>query len=101
MDTTEEGKHMDIKTKAKIVGEAWLSTRGVEQWASVHHYLDIGFPLAFAASNGFATLTKKGEGIVDEAYSVIIKSLSLDLYKDYESFEDLLDENIMNNVEKD
>lgn len=92
---------MDTKTKAKIVSEAWLSTRGIEQWKSVHHYLDIGFPLAFASDNGMATLTKKGSAIIDEAYAVIINSLSLDINKEYESFDDLLDENITNNTEQE
>lgn len=88
---------MDTKTKAKIVSEAWLSTRGIEQWESVHRYLDIGFPLAFAAENGMATLTKKGTAIIDEAYGVIVKSLGLDLDTEYESFDQMLDDNITAN----
>lgn len=58
---------MDIKTKARIVNEAWDATRDpdkgkqpFEQWKTVHHYLDLGFPLAFAFDNGYITLTKKG-----------------------------------------
>jgi len=105
MDTTEEGKHMDIKTKTEIVAQAWHMTRedGVplEQWKSVHHYLDLGFPLSFAAYNGYATLTKRGSEIVDESYNIIAKALSVDPNKDYASFEDMLDENIMNNTEQE
>ena len=99
---------MDTKTKAEIVAQAWDATRDrsngmkpFEQWESVHRYLDIGFPLAFAVTSGMVTLTKRGTDIIDESYGIIAKALSLDLNKDYESFEDMLDENIMNNIEKE
>lgn len=92
---------MDIKTKARIVGEAWLSTRGIEQWASAHHYLDIGFPLSFAVAHDYVTPKRKANEIIEESYNVLAAALSIDPNKDYQSFEDMLDENIMLQVEKE
>lgn len=84
---------MEFDTKASIVAEAWLVIREVEQWNDVAKYADLGFPLAYAHENGFATLSKQGQVLVEETYSIIRDTLGIEDI-DYEDFEAMLDANI-------
>lgn len=90
---------MDIKTKTKIVAEAWMGTRGIEQWKSIHHYLDLSFPLAFAIDSGYVEATQATDNFITEAFAIIATSLGLDPDAEYDSFEAMLDLNIDNQEE--
>lgn len=87
---------MDFDKQADIVSDCWMITRGVEPWQDLHKYLDLGFPLAYSHVNEFAELTDKGKALVEEAYSIILRTLHIE-DKEYEDFEALLDENIAQN----
>lgn len=69
---------MEFETKLQIVADAWIATKGQEAWRELREYGDIGFPLAYAVSAGFAKL--KGEQprhFIEEVYSLILASLEL------------------------
>lgn len=93
---------MDFDTKADIVSDCWMTTREIEAWKQLHKYLDLGFPLAYAHVNDFATLDDKGKALVDEAYDIIVATLSISADVDYADFEAMLDANIaLNEKEED
>ncbi len=93
---------MDFNTKADIVSDCWMTTREIEAWKQLHKYLDLGFPLAYAQINDFATLNDKGKALVDEAYDIIVATLTIPADVDYADFEAMLDANIaLNEKEED
>lgn len=92
---------MDFDTKADIVSDCWMTTREIEAWKQLHKYLDLGFPLAYAHLNKFAVLENKGKALVDEAYDIIVATLSIPADVDYKDFEAMLDANIALNENKD
>lgn len=82
---------MDTKTKAALVGEAWLATRGLEQWEKLHYYLDIGFPLCFAVANDYVTSKKKGNVVIEDSWDVLTKVMGIDPEGTYKNFAEMLD----------
>ena len=79
---------MNYQEKERVVAQAWFVIMANEDWADVKKYGDIGFPLAYAAQNGFATLNKGGKEFVEEVYQILLQALDIPDV-DYESFSQM------------
>ena len=51
---------------------------------------DIALPLSYLVDNDFATITDKANSYIEETWSMLCKTLSVDPEGDYESGDDML-----------
>jgi hypothetical protein len=85
---------MDIKSKAGVVAECWMIVRNEEAWEQLIKYGDLGFPLAYAFTEGAIELNEQGENLVTEIYDVILASLNIPADEEYADFEAVLDKHL-------
>ena len=85
---------MDIKTKAGIVAECWMIVRNEDAWQQLIKYGDLGFPLAYAYTEGAIDLKERGAALVSEVYDVMLASLNIPADEEYKDFEAVLDKHL-------
>lgn len=84
---------MNFQSKAKIVGECWLTTRSDPQWAELNKYADLGLPLGYACSANLVEPNEQAISFVEETYDLLVAILEIPT-KDYKDFEEMLQQNI-------
>jgi hypothetical protein len=77
--------------KAKILSDLRIATMEQEVWQAFHKWADLGLPLAALVTYGFAESTEKGDAVIDETYSMLLKVLELPEDAEFDSLKDLFD----------
>ena len=80
---------MKYKDKERIVGESWFAIMANKSWKEVQKFGDLGFPLAYGATNGLCVVEEgQGQEYVVEVYDVLLKSLGIP-EGEYESWSEM------------
>lgn len=68
---------MELKTKAQILADLYVATKGQTAWANFLNYADLGIPLSIAYIYGYIELKPEGENLITDAYDTLIKVLEI------------------------
>ena len=94
---------MDTIQKAEVITE--FSTDSVAIKSGLHDdffsYNDLGIPLAIAVNAKLCELNDEGIEIINETFIELCKTMNIDPTKEYNDYDEMLDESIENNDEKD
>ena len=58
-----------------ILAELWLDYREDDAFTELFEYADLAFPLAFAMQYGIIDTTERAEGIISEAFGLLLDTL--------------------------
>lgn len=76
--------------KCDILGELWINYKEDEVFADFIAYNDLGLPMAYMASEGFAELTDAAIPYVEETYELFLQALGLE-DSGWDSLNDILE----------
>lgn len=80
----------ELDRRCRIVADAWLAMRDSDNWQQLVRYGDVGFPLGYAVSQGFAVCTPQGAASIDEMYQLIVTKLGVLNHAHHATFAELL-----------
>ena len=80
----------EFDRRCRIVADAWLAMRDKETWQPLVRFGDVGFPLAYAVSQGFAVASPQGAASIDEMYQLIVTKLGVLNHAHHATFAELL-----------
>lgn len=92
---------MDIPGKIEAIVEFSTDTVKIatELYDDFFQQNDLGIPLAIAVNANLATLNDEGVKIIEETFIELCKAMEIDVNKDYEDYDEMLDESIKNDEE--
>lgn len=79
-----------FSNQCEILADLWLNYRTDESFVDFIEYNDIGLPLAYAVSNGIATVNDLGSKLIQETFALLLEGLGLD-DTGLDNLDDLLD----------
>ena len=68
----------EFDAKAEILSDLWLNYRSEASFEDFVAYNDLGLPLSYAAAFGLATLSKEGEGMIEETFDLLLAALEIE-----------------------
>jgi hypothetical protein len=71
---TETG-NTTYESMVSILAELWLDYREDDAFEELFEYADLAFPLAFAMQYGIIDTTERAEGIIHEAFGLLLDTL--------------------------
>jgi hypothetical protein len=80
----------------EILADVWMDYRDDEAFTALMEFADIGFPLAWAISNGVVPNTDQAEDFVRNTWDLLLKTLNVQ-DTGFESMTDLFDTSELNN----
>ncbi len=63
---------------AQILGELWVGLEGDPRLADLFELNNLGFPLAYAHTNGLSTITDKGKVYITQTWERVLEEFFLD-----------------------
>lgn len=79
----------DFSNVCEILSDLWMEYREDEEFSDFIDYNDIGLPLAYAVTNSLATLTKQGQTMIEETWSLFLVGLDVE-DTGFDSLDDIL-----------
>ena len=79
-----------FSNKVSILAEVYAESLWNEELKEFKDINDVALPLAYLTQNEFATMTDKANSYIEETWSMLCKTLSVDPEGDYESGDDML-----------
>jgi hypothetical protein len=86
---TETG-NTTYESVVSILAELWLDYREDEAFEELFEYADLAFPLAFALQHGMIDTTERAEGIIREAFGLLLDMLGVE-DSGFDELDELLD----------
>lgn len=82
---------MEFENKCEILADLWLNFRNDEELEDFVEYNDLGLPLAYLIHAELVVVLDDGIRYVEEAYSLLAKSLELDPDENFYTLQQMFD----------
>jgi hypothetical protein len=81
-----------FELRAEILGQLWLEYRSEPMLSELLEYSDLGFPLAYAYTNGLIGLSEQSANFIAETFSLLLESMGEEPNKIYHDVEDFIED---------
>ena len=86
-------------SKIAVLADFYLNYRDQDPYKDLAEYNDIGLPLAYVVHQNLVETNPEGRAFIEETYELLCSAMDIDSEKQYECFEDMLNEQEMGTQE--